>query len=536
MVTRIALMLPGAVSLGAYEGGALAALLKAVQASEGELVIDAVASASAGSITGLVATRALLCGDDPVDIMRKTWVDLPSIEHLEAGAKATSPLSMDGLLATATAILGARIDPGKRAAAQTVPVSLSMALTALGGLTYSLVQHRPESSVSEPLTASTYVDFYRATLTSSSTIEDFCAHIQGAMASGSTPVGFLPMRLDRTGEMEDYRANGIVMPAEGPLTMWFSDGGDLDNQPLGRLLDLIASIDDASEAPPDWDRVIVVLNIEPGGPPSFTGTWFGPDTPTWLSTLLHVDHIRSSQSLYDDLKTLEKTNQRIAWIKEIAGALEGRVDDTLPALAKSMADQRAAIATQVHAQSGTAPAPPTPAGTIEDLLLQAAGLEDKSEVVVHVISPEVDPHIDLSPERQLSGEFLFHFGGFFDEKFRESDFSLGYRNTQYWLERWLAGRFGRAGAMLAAVKDGFEGLPWSQAIDQGSASVSSLSLSEKLRAVKLFGHIEHVVAHDMAIDVVRHFEDGEGGEPHQSIKDIVEGHLRSLLRSQPHEP
>ena len=81
--TRIGMMLPGAVSLGAYEGGALAAILAAVQAAGGELAVDAIASASAGSITAVVASRALLRGADPFKLMVATWVDLPSLDHLE---------------------------------------------------------------------------------------------------------------------------------------------------------------------------------------------------------------------------------------------------------------------------------------------------------------------------------------------------------------------------------------------------------------------------------------------------------------------
>src|SRR2546428_3637710 len=81
--TRLAMMLPGAVSLGAYEGGALAAILQAVQAARGDLVIDVIGSASAGSITALVASRALLCGADPTMLMRKTWVDLPALSTLK---------------------------------------------------------------------------------------------------------------------------------------------------------------------------------------------------------------------------------------------------------------------------------------------------------------------------------------------------------------------------------------------------------------------------------------------------------------------
>lgn len=526
------MMLPGAVSLGAYEGGALAALLKAAQASDGQLVIDAIASASAGSVTGLVAARALLCGDDPVELMSKTWVELPSLENLEQGSGPDAPLSMEGLIATAEQILGSPIDPAAHQGAQKVPIELSMALSALGGLTYSLVQqkHSATTDVLEPLLATTYVDFYRATLSPTASAEDFTSHIAGALASGSTPVGFLPRRLDRTTEVEQYKANGIITPGEGAFQPWYSDGGDLDNQPLGRLLDLIAEIDNSTGAPPDWDRVIVMLNIEPGGPPTFAGTWFGPDQPSWLSTLLHVNHIRSSQSLYDDLRALEKTNQRIRWIKEVAAALDGKVDRQIPPLAESIARRRAEIAAQVHAHSGNPQPPPEPATTIEGLLRQAAGLEDKQEIPVHVISPEIDPHVTLAPDRQLSGEFLFHFGGFFDIKFRESDFSLGYRNAQFWLQQWLTGRLPDPTTVMRAVDDGFNALPW-HPVDEGRASVTSLSLSEKLRAFKLVAHIERVIGHDLNKDVLHALEASTGGHPFEFVKDLVGHHVGSLIHA-----
>jgi len=45
---RIGLTISGAVSLGAYEGGALAALLVAVQEMQGAVVVDAITGASAG--------------------------------------------------------------------------------------------------------------------------------------------------------------------------------------------------------------------------------------------------------------------------------------------------------------------------------------------------------------------------------------------------------------------------------------------------------------------------------------------------------
>jgi hypothetical protein len=226
------------------------------------------------------------------------------------------------------------------------------------------------------------------------------------------------------------------------------------------------------------------------------------------------------------LQTLEKTNQRISWIKEIAAALNGKVDAQIQALAESIAKQRA----EISAKAGTTGVPTRPATTIEDLLRQATGLEDKREVPVHVISPEIDPRVTLSPEQQLSGEFLFHFGGFFDVKFRESDFTLGYRNAQFWLHSWLPERIPGSAAVMEVVDQGFEDLPWDQ-IDEGTASAASLSFSEKFQAVKLLAHIEHILADDLGKDVLRNFEGTEGGHPHESIRKLIGSRANAVLRA-----
>jgi predicted acylesterase/phospholipase RssA len=89
---RIGLTISGAVSLGAYEGGALAALLLAVQRMQGAVVIDAITGASAGAMTAVLAARCLLRGIDPVEAMKQAWVDLPSLRRL-ASRDLGSPLS-----------------------------------------------------------------------------------------------------------------------------------------------------------------------------------------------------------------------------------------------------------------------------------------------------------------------------------------------------------------------------------------------------------------------------------------------------------
>jgi predicted acylesterase/phospholipase RssA len=523
------MMLPGAVSLGAYEGGALAAVLTAVQASEGELVIDAIASASAGSMTALIAARALLSGADPVDLMRQTWVVLPQLQELETH-DMSAPLSMAKVVNTATELLGTTL-VGDGPSKQSEPVRLSMALTLLGGLSYALPHLRdpndPERA--ETLIGTTYIDFFNSELKPGATTRDFLDVLDAAMTSGSTPVGFPPRLLNRDGVAADYEENGVMAPPGKPFTFWYSDGGDMDNQPLGRLLDLIGEIPGSDED----SRVIVVLNIEPGAPPSWEGTWFDADhVPSWLSTLLHVNHIRTSQSLYDDLRRLEKTNRHLAWIRRVARSLEGALEGAPQALLSSAVGQAASdvaadrdeirkgIRDAVGAQP---PVPSQPAASLEQLLLQAAGLDGKMEVVVEVISPDVDPSVHLTADQQLSGEFLFHFGGFFDQKYRESDFALGYRNARYWLGWWLEGRVRDPAVVLGAVDDGYRSLPWPVG-SFGDASVATLSAKEKVEGFDLLGRIGRVVAHDLALDVANEFEQGEA---HRLLDRVEEDlHLR----------
>ncbi len=515
MVTRLGLMLPGAVSLGAYEGGVLAAVLTAVQASRGEIVVDAIASASAGSMTGLIACRALLSGADPVDLMTRTWVDLPQLNRL-ATHDLSAPLTMDNLNSTASDLLGTKSVPDGPFR-QGEPVRLSMALTALGGLTYAMPHLRDDNDPdpAQTLLATTYIDFFTAELAPGATTQDFLDVRDAAMASGSTPVGFPPRLLNRDKDAAEYKMNGILGPPPGnPFTLWYSDGGDLDNQPFGRLLDLIEQIE---EQPADG-RVILTLNIEPGAPPTWYGTWFDPDpahVPSWLSTLLHVDHIRTSQSLYDDLRRLEKTNRHIAWIKQVTATLDASVDDSSrQAVSAALTQAAAQVATQRdelrqsirEAANADGSSEATPAArTLEELLLQAAGLQNKREVVVEIISPEVDAESHLTATNQLSGEFLFHFGGFFDQKYRESDFALGYRNARSWLGWWLTGRVPDPAAVLGVVDARYINLPWHDET-HGDASITKLSLKGRVEGIDLLGHIEHVVAHDLMLDVAHHVD------------------------------
>src|SRR6266571_1801393 len=97
---RISLTISGAVSLGAYEGGALPALLYAARAiasgDDPPLRIDVMSGASAGSVTALLSARALLQGHDPRAVLYGAWVQSDSIGGMLAH-NTRAPLSIDAL-------------------------------------------------------------------------------------------------------------------------------------------------------------------------------------------------------------------------------------------------------------------------------------------------------------------------------------------------------------------------------------------------------------------------------------------------------
>src|SRR5436305_1651230 len=134
---RIGMTISGAIALGAYEGGALAALLAGAQSVNEQradaLRVDAVAGASAGSMTALLAARALVAGLDPVEVMYDAWVTAPQLQALSDAFR--SPLSVEHLSREVDKLLAGEAHPSR---VQPSAVQLNMALGCLRGLDYKI--------------------------------------------------------------------------------------------------------------------------------------------------------------------------------------------------------------------------------------------------------------------------------------------------------------------------------------------------------------------------------------------------------------
>ncbi len=440
---RVGLTISGAVALGAFEGGALAALLVAVQdaRARGEDVrIDAIAGASAGSMTGLLTARALLVGQDPVDVMWEAWVVQPSLKRLR-GRGRNDPLSVEALAEGAAALLGRAGDPQR---AQNEPVRLEAALGALRGLTFDIGRRgRP------PVRATTYLDWGTFTFTTADPLERWLGEpVQVALASGAHAAAFPPRVLDRRAYRDEYEANGIVgFPAGGRL--WYTDGGTIYNEPLGRCLDLTQELD--GDLPADATRLHLLVVPDPHLPLAATDpAWADPDAPPeWTRTLARAAAMVAAQSIYDDLRRAERRNSRLAWTAQLEAELEallsGRpeAESALRSFVEGVRGERAALAGGLPK-----PAPEGLAPLLAAALHEATGLSGKRQVAIEAVSPLLlDPG---DPGKQLSGEFLGHFGGFLDERLRRGDFALGYRATLAWLREQP---FGLSPAAAAARYD-----------------------------------------------------------------------------------
>src|ERR1035441_7414105 len=303
-------------------------------------------------------------------------------------------------------------------------------------------------------------------------------------------------------------------PGDGKF--WYTDGGTVDNEPLGRTIELAQSVGS------DDNRVFLLIHPDPAATTDTASPTWTEDSPqpSWLHAGTRAFTIGRTQTIFEDLKRLEKTNTHLEWAKSIPAAVEAGVTEAIARLGLSAAQAdtlRASLQDAAEAElgrirqsqadvrnaAGRAPrereqAIGDYAATVRALVAAATGLEGKKPASVDVVSPGIGPAVTEPASAQLAGAFLFHFGGFVDIRFRRSDFALGYRNMQYWLEHDLARRLeglDLSGA-LTAVADGYRELGW-DGIRFGGAQLGSLSVREKFQLGEVGEHLGRVLAHDL---------------------------------------
>jgi predicted acylesterase/phospholipase RssA len=481
---RVTLTLSGGASLGAYQAGATAALLVVlghVRDEHGaDVRVDAIGGASAGAIVGLMAAYSLLEGVSGCDVLHEAWVERVSIDTLlRRGSRG--PLSLEGVRTELPDLLTS----GKRAPAQEHPLTLHVALTGLRGLTYELEGLRRD----EPVSAVTFADWKDFALEPGGGPtqyfeRDLRSPLDVVLASASHPGAFAPRVLDRREDREAYEGQGVGnLPRSGWL--WYTDGGLVQSEPVGRTLSAARPI----EGPADAHRLNLMIDPR-SEEPTDAEQWSdrGYDA-TWAGGLSRALAVVPEQALYEDLRELQRDNRRIEWLGELERALDGHLDeraaDGLRRLIEEIDDER----DEVRGGRARETAPGRDASAIELLrgaIERISGLAGEDPVAVDVISPLLlagRDDID-SVGGLLAGEFMGDFGGFLQADLRRSDFALGYESVLAWAPDGLAACDLPGPAVDAAVEAAGEAKPedWRD-VRRGETSGRDLPWRARLRLV-----------------------------------------------------
>jgi predicted acylesterase/phospholipase RssA len=517
---RLHLTLSGGASLGAYEAGAAAGLAVAARYLDAEerheATVDAIGGASAGALVSFFVAHALLEGLDPEALLHETWVERVSLPLLR-GSDSSALLSFDELRERVPEVLEpdgpARADPDGIDYRQDRPLALHVQVTGLRGLTYPIRGLRLDS----PVTGATYADWGTFELEPGGGVEQMLepagrSPLDFVLASAASPGGFAPQLLDRRPDVEAYESHGIEdFPESGHL--WYTDGGLLGSQPLGRVIAAGRALHGGGER-----STGVHLLIDPRSESSELERWSDPEAePSWQTGASRALAILSEQSLFDDMRRIEKDNSRIEWAERLADRLADQLDDAaasglrefIAEVGSERAETRADEPRGGGEQAGAAD------GELTELLRRAlrevGGLVGKERIAIDVISPLLladGPHDDVGS--LLAGEFMGDFGGFVSRELRASDFALGYESAIAWLGQGLTAceldeEVSRRTVSFVESKRRYD-------VDQvrsGDAELSDLSLADRLELVRLGAHLARVLGAG-ALDLRSRIPDGLG--------------------------
>lgn len=493
MPKRLAITIAGAVSLGSYEAGVLYELLRAIRfnnekatSEDTKIYIDVLTGASAGSMTAaMVAQRLMYDGDSLNDEFKnplyQAWVEQISLLGLvRMGLKERKwhslfSSNLIGRIGHVMLIKSMDYPSWKSHAAiekiNGVPevLRVGMAITNLSGIDYMI----PIVGIVEKgFNYTSSVDDKRfefrpkgiteiqGLTTRKGTWDEMC---EAAIASGAFPVAFRPGAVDHAvGEYGTRLPEDKTTWIQGktyvdwgdldsPRPFAHSDGGVLQNQPLGIAKDLV---DQAVEARAvrkvdgihrdSEDRLYVF--VAPHSVKSTAQTLTAEEISIW-GELKALFSVYTRQAMFHDWITAEGVNQKIRLLDERAiqladEILAGKVTaTTLQKAAQELnvllmgngrqqhfdrlKDQYRAKYAEVERRVGSAAADAFIEGIAT--LEAAAELDDQDRMkIIAVIA---------NAKTDLMGGGLAAFVGFFNKKFRQHDYWMGRKKAREYLLR-----------------------------------------------------------------------------------------------------
>jgi predicted acylesterase/phospholipase RssA len=479
-----------------------------------EASVDAIGGASAGALVSFFTAHALMQGLDPERLLHEAWVERVTLPLLRSsGSEAL--LSFDELRDRLPEVLAddgpARPEPDSIRYRQDRALALHIQVTGLRGLTYPIRGLRRDA----PITGATYTDWGRFELEPGGGLEqmlepDGRSPLDFVLASAASPGGFAPELLDRRPDADAYRSRGIEnFPESGHL--WYTDGGLLGSQPLGRVIAAGRGLHGDEQGARG-----VHLLIDPRSENDSLDVWSDPDAePTWQTGASRALGILSEQSLFDDLRRIEKDNSRLEWAERLAELLVDHLgEDAISGLREfieRVESEREGMRADEPRREDERGEGGEPAGLLHRALCEIGGLVGKERVAIDVISPLLLADDDDDEVGSLlAGEFMGDFGGFLSRELRASDFALGYESSLAWLDQGL-----RACELGERTVEGTVRFVESkrrydpEEIRSGEAELSDLSLGDRFQLVRLGAHLARVLAAG-AVDLRSRIPDGLG--------------------------
>jgi hypothetical protein len=485
MAKRLAITIAGAVSLGSYEAGVLYELMRAIRtyneaapSDDKKIYVDVITGASAGGMTAAMVSQRLMYDAASLEgeftnSLYQAWVErisLMKLVKMRWSEKKWHSLFSSDLIASIgkDMLVSSMRSPGSgpHAAVEQidgVPQTLrvGLALTNLNGIDYMIpILGSDEGGFN--YTQSVDQMLFEVTADGRANVTQWRVMCDAAVGSGAFPVAFCPKAIQRT--VDEY---GDRLPARqhlwvqgktyvdwtglSPALFAFSDGGVLQNQPLGIAKNLVdATVADrearlgAAAHCDDSDRLYVF--VTPHSVKSTAHDLRAPKITIW-GELRQLVNVYMRQAMFHDWIIAEGVNQNIKLLDARASELaevivRGLLD--IASLAKAASDlnamlmpnQEQARLTRLRAQysveynkilaavdSHAADAFVSALATLE----AAAHLENRDKMKIVAVIADA--------QKELAGSGLAAFVGFFKKSFRQHDYRVGRAKTRAYLQR-----------------------------------------------------------------------------------------------------
>ncbi|NND73171.1 MAG: DUF3376 domain-containing protein [Rhodothermales bacterium] len=452
---KIALILAGGVSLGAYQAGVITEILHALDvinrrrndSGDSPIVLDVITGASAGSMTAALIARIMLCDFEARrGHLRDAWVEDIDILRLLVNIPGNALLSKDVIweIANRYILRDEDLPRDNRASFAPEKLRLSFTLSNMHGIDYAIPNLSRDDGTSF---ASTFFSDVGRFEVSDANLDDslyWKTIVEAAMASGNFPIVFQPQPVTRFAA--DYK--GSVQEEEGFFgdsgrALSFLDGGMFNNEPLREAVHLASSVDGG---PIDPTRLFIL--VDPNVNQSRHAAEVLPDDPLEKIVGRMADMVRGESTARDWLRTTQ-INVELSWrdqlLQEIAEifTLESIQDSN------AIAEKLKTVAENIHERRRSVFASSAQIALVDEIemlrtryetvypdLTQPVSESNRSAMFLYftfILNSVSDlghkSRLNLSiigaDKTKTAGDQLNSFGGFFDQKWREHDFRVG---------------------------------------------------------------------------------------------------------------